>query len=466
MKLKARMICFCVFLLAGCSLHQPQPVELGFDVPQAYRQAAEGEPSLVGTPWWQHFEDPRLDKLMTQLFAENLDIERAVARLQQARASLKGARASQWPTVTGSGQASRDRAATGTMSETTLGSLSVAYELDLWRKYASRSTAAHFAEEATAADVRALFLSMSAQLADLYFWAVEQQAQLELIAANQEAFRDTLERVERRYQAGLAAAVDVYQARQNLLAIAARRPEIEAQLAVAEHAIDVLLGSYPGAGTIARAEKLPQTPADFGVGLPADLLMRRPDVQAAFARLQASDAQLAAAIAERMPAVNLLGTLGRTSTELITGPLTGDFWSLLAGVTLPVVDGGRRRAEVERQEAVRREVLATYRQTVLNAFREVEDGLVANRTTEQRIAILADQVAAAESSLRLALDNYLNGLSDYLPVLVAQAGQISTQSQLLSARRQLVADRIALAKALGGHWMKEALTRRMSDEQD
>jgi len=466
MKLKACLIYFCVLLLTSCSLHRPQPVELGFDVPQAYRQAAGGEPSAVGTPWWQLFEDPRLDQLMTQLFAENLDIERAVARLQQARASFEGTRASQWPTVTASGQASRDRSVTGLITETIQGSLGVAYELDLWRKYASRSTAARFAEGATAADVRALFLSMSAQLADLYFLAVEQQAQLELIAANQEAFRDTLERVERRYQAGLAAAVDVYQARQNLLAVNARRPAIEAQLAAAEHAIDVLLGNYPGVGSAARAEKLPLAPADFGVGLPADLLMRRPDVQAAFARLRASDAQLAAAIAERMPAVNLLGTLGRTSTELITGPLTGDFWSLLAGVTLPIVDGGRRRAEVERQQAVRREVLASYRQTVLNAFREVEDGLVANRTTEQRIGILAEQVAAAESSLRLALDNYLNGLSDYLPVLVAQAGQISTQSQLLSARRQLVADRIVLAKALGGHWMEEALTRRMSVEQD
>jgi len=466
MQLKACLICLCVLLLAGCSLHQPQPVDLGFDVPHVYLQAGDGELSAAGTPWWHVFEDSRLDQLMKQLFAENLGIEQAVARLQQARASLEGARASQRPTVTASGQASRDRSATGLITATVQGSLSAAYELDLWRKYASRSTAARFAEEATSADVRALFLSMSAQLANLYFLAVEQQAQLELVAANQEAFHDTLERVERRYRAGLTAAVAVYQARQNLLAVDARRPAIEAQLAAAEHAIDVLLGNYPGVGTTARAEKLPQAPADFGAGLPADLLMRRPDVQAAFARLQASDAQLAAAIADRMPAVNLLGILGRTSTELITGPLTGDFWSLLAGVTLPIVDGGRRRAEVERQEAVRREVLASYRQKVLNAFREVEDGLVANRTTEQRIAILADQVAAAESSLRLALDNYLNGLSYYLPVLVAQAGQISTQSQLLSARRQLVADRIALAKALGGHWMEEALTRRMSVEQD
>ncbi len=462
-----RILSLCgILLLAGCSLHRPEPVELGFDLPDEYRRVAAGEPSVAGEFWWQQFGDHRLDQLMTELFAENLGLERAMARLQQARASLRGARSSQLPTVTGSGQASRDRSATDLLTETAQGSVSVAYELDLWRKYASRSTAASLEAEATAADARALFLSLSAQLADLYFLAVEQHAQLELITANQTAFRDTLERVTRRYQAGLTGAVDVYQARQNLLAVDARRPAIEARLAAAEHAIDVLLGDYPGIGSADRIEKLPEAPARFDAGLPANLLLRRPDVQAAFARLQASDARLAAAIADRMPAVNLLGTLGRTSTELITGPLTGDFWSLLAGVALPIMDGGRRRAEVDRQEAVRRETLAGYRQTVLNAFREVEDSLVANRTTEQHITILVDQADAAESSLRLALDNYLNGLSDYLPVLVAQAGQISTQSQLLSARRQLVSDRITLAKALGGHWMEDALTRRMSVEQD
>jgi NodT family efflux transporter outer membrane factor (OMF) lipoprotein len=462
--LMAGMVCVT---LAGCTLHQANPVELNFDLPGQYRGNSLNAFSAEDKqPWWHLFHDDHLNDLMTTLFEQNLDLARAFARLRQVQGALDITRASQLPFATAEGKTGRDRSLSGFIADSSSAVLTVGYELDLWRKFASRAEAAEFEVLASTADIRTLYLSLSAQLAELYFYAVEQRSQINLTERTVAAFSDTLNRVERRYRAGLVDAVDVYLARQNLVAAQSRRPALEAGLAAAEHAIAVLLGNYPVPGLAGSVDTLPLQPQTFPVGLPAELLSRRPDVQAAFDRLKASDAQIAAAIADRLPAINLLGGLGRGRTELMTGPASGEIWSLLAGVALPVFDGGRRRAEVERREAVFQESLAAYRQTVLSAFREVEDGLVANRTTEETIHLLVEKAAATESALRLALDRYQFGLTEYLPVLVAQASHLEAQSQLLSARRQLVSDRIFLAKSLGGYWMQDELARSLATEED
>ena len=454
-------------MVSGCSLHQPNPVELSFEMSAQYEAGEDDSPATqMIERWWEIFGDDQLNTLMADLFEQNLDLERAFARLRQSQAVFGSARAGQLPFAVAEGQVSRDRSITGFVADNHRVALTVGYELDLWRKFASRTEAAEFEALATSADIRALYLGLSAQLADLYFLAVEQRAQLVLTDRTIVAFSDTLDRVERRYQAGLVDAVDVYLARQNLVAAQSHRPSFEAGLAMAEHAIAVLLGDYPERGIAGTIDVLPLEPQMFAAGLPADLLSRRPDVQAAFARVKASDAQIAAAIADRLPAINLLGGLGRSRIELITGPAAGEFWNLLAGLALPVFDGGRRKVEVERRQAIFEESLAGYRQTVLNAFKEVEDGLVANRTTQDTIASLLEKAAATESSLRLALDRYHFGLTEYIPVLLTQASHLEAQSQLLSARRHLVADRISLAKALGGNWMHDELDLRLNPEQD
>ena len=456
-----------LLVLTGCSIKAPQPVEPGIAMPARYHNDAEEVPaSTVVVPWWLQFEDPFLDRMMTQLFAGNLALEQGLARLQRARAAFAVTRAGLFPAASLDGEGTRSRTAGGFTGDSYRGSLTVGYELDLWNKFAAQSEAAALTVSASTGDLEALYLSLSAQLADLYFLAVEQRAQQKLTDESIAAFRDTLERVERRYRAGLVEAVDVYQARQNLLAAKTRRPAIEANLKAAEHAIDVLLGDYPGQDRFGRIDTLPRNPARFPAGLPADLLTRRPDVRAALARVRAADAEIAAALAERLPAINLLGALGHARTETLVGPVSGDVWSLVAGLAMPVLDGGRRRAEVERREAAFDENLATYRQTILVAFREVEDGLVANRTTEEQIVLQTQQTTAAEGSLRLALDRYLQGVTDYLPVLVAQARQLESRSELIRLRRQLVSARISLAKALGGQWMKDYSSRGMSAERD
>lgn len=452
-------------LLSGCALHRPQEATLPAAIPPAY-----AEPGATAAPpverWWESFADPRLNALVEEAFAANLDLAQAFARLELAEALVGSARAGELPTVNLDGAAGRSRqplptGAGAVTADSFRLSAAASFELDLWRKLASRTEAARLEAAASREDVKTLYLSLSARVADLYFLAVEQRAQLELADRSIAAFADTLERVERRYREGLVPALDVYQSRENLAGARSRRPLFANTLAATEHALAVLLGRYPEPGAAGTLAELPGGPAAFPTGLPARLLARRPDIEADLLRLRASDARIAAAIADRFPSFSLVGSYGGASSELGELLRSGNlFWSLLLDLAQPLYDGGRRSAEVDRNRALFRENLARYHQSVLGAFQEVEDALAANRTTEERLAFLGERVEASRAALRLALDRYLQGLSDYLPVLTAQGLQFDAESQLLAARWQLLADRISLARALGGEWMDGELTQR------
>lgn len=450
------LLLLAALLAGGCSLHSAQTITPPPAPEHFVHASGSAESAAPRDRWWRGFGDARLDALIERALAANLDLAQALARQEQAEALLQGAEASRYPSLSLEGQSRRER------NETTFGtftgssqrlSLAVGYELDLWQKLRQRRSAAEFEFTASGQDVQALGLSLAAQIADLYYLAVEQRGQLALADATTAAFADTLERVERRYREGLVPALDIYQARQSLAAAKARRPQFEASLAVAEHALAVLVGDYPAADPAWTAAGMPALAPELPSLLPSELLTRRPDIAAALLRLQASDARIGAAIAERFPAFNLGAALGHAETALISGDLSGVFWNLLLNLSAPVFDGGRRQAEVERGQALFRELLARYHKTVLSAFQEVEDALVKNRVSAARLELLAERDAAATAALRLALDRYLQGLTDYLPVLVSQGLQFEAEAQLLSARRQLVSDRIALYRALGGGWM-------------
>ena len=424
--------------------------------------SAAGEPFSALEHWWESFGDADLNALIAEAFTANLDLQQAYARFAQAEALVRTSGAAQLPVLDLAGAGGRRQAVglTGAVTADTYSlSLPASFELDLWRKLASRTEAARLEQVASREELKALYLSLSAQVADLYFLALEQQSQLELTDRNIAAFADTLERVERRYREGLVPPLDVYQSRQNLAAARSRRPQFENALVTAEHALAMLLGRYPGRGVINDHRQLPQVIPDFSAGLPSQLLVRRPDVEAGLLRLRASDARIAAAIAERFPALRLTGSYGGQSVELGDLLASGNiFWNVLLNLAQPLYDGGRRAAEVDRSRAVFRENLAGYHKSVLTAFREVEDALAAGRAGEERIARLRQSEEASAAALRLALDRYMQGLSEYLPVLTAQGLHFDAQSQLLAARRQFIADRITLARALGGGWMNEELT--------
>jgi outer membrane protein TolC len=237
----------------------------------------------------------------------------------------------------------------------------------------------------------------------------------------------------------------------------------ESRLITTLNALSVLLGRYPDPDLAGDSIKLPEI-HPFDAGIPSGLLTNRPDIRAAFLRLEANDHRIGVAVSDRFPSFNLLGSYGGASDDvktLLDSP--NILWNIMVQATMPIIDGGRRRAEVDRTESVFRESLVVYHKTVLNAFKEVDDALINNKTTEERIRYLEDRVDATSGSVRLSLERYMQGLSDYIPILAAQGSHFEAQSLLLSARRQLISDRISLARALGGKWLDEEWNERASD---
>ncbi len=444
--------------MSACSVHDSEVDRAETAMPDRYVEAGKGTAAAMPEDrWWTVFGDPVLTDLEERALSGNPDIYAAVARLEQARAVYREINAARFPVIGFQGESARSRTPSF-FGDVTGGSyrleFQAGYELDLWQKYKSASDAAGFDANASMEDVKGVYLSVAAEVASLYFIAVEQRAQMKMVNEIVRAARHTLSFVERRYRAGTVDAVDVYQARQTLRAAEARLPLHETQLIHAEHALSLLCGEFPEKGITGDSDSLDRAFAIPDIGVPAMLLRRRPDIRKAFQRLKAADARVASAVADLYPAFRIGGSIGRSQTLMTSSPIVGGFWNLFAGVTQPIFEGGRRVARVERSRAQFREAVAIYRKTVMNAVREVEDAMAACRGSVERIRRLEQWVSAASNALQLSGNRYFWGVSEYLPVLTAQAAELEAKSQLINARRVHISNFINLAKALGGGWME------------
>lgn len=424
------------------------------------RKAAE-----VGR-WWRVFKDTTLDSLMSQALADNLTIEQTWTRLEQARASLTLARAGWWPTLSAKGDVGRSRTAMklgdleSSFDRDTLAfSLTAAYEIDLWGKVRYASKAAKLELQASEDDVRAAYLSVSAQVLDTYFLAAELRAQLLLLRQAERSRGQQLELVRRRYDEGVVTALDMYQAQQNLATARAQQHLYRRQLGAAQTALAVLAGRVPGQETGGALDRLPHQVTDLPPGLPSQLLLRRPDLQAAHRRLFAADARIGQAVAGHYPQLTLSASIGYQFDPAAM------VWSILGSLLVPIFQGNRVAADVDLKRAQLRQALAGYRATLLQALKEVEDALVTGREMEQRVKWLEQKVAAAEGALRMSTDQYTQGLTTFLQVLTAEQTVYTARSELLSARRELVSARVQLARALGGGWMEREMKQRQQRAQ-
>jgi NodT family efflux transporter outer membrane factor (OMF) lipoprotein len=455
------------FLLSACTPHARQTAE-PLPLPDTF---VAGQPLAavdLGGRWWESFADTGLNRLMEQLFSANLDLVQGHARLRQAEMLARQSGASSYPSLFLDGQAahsSQPGPRGDSRGESAQLSLTAGYELDLFGKLDARSRGALLNYQASREDLHSLYMSLSAQLAELYFQALEQRAQLALADATIVTYTDSLNRVEDRYRQGLVPSLDLYQARQNLAAAQAVRQNYVQGISAAENALSVLIGDYPGQLSFPPQTPMPAAPPALPVGLPAGLLQNRPDLRAAFMRIEAADAQVAAAIADRFPSFNLSAGYGVSRSDLTGTLIRGDFWNLLIRLSQPLFDAGRRKNEVARNQAVFAEKVAEYQQKVLRAFQEVADALAANQSLEQKIERLVEQERASAAASRLSLQRYLGGLSDYQPVLSSQIFHFNVRSQQLLARRQLLSQRISLARALGGQWMAEALNNNSYQQE-
>ncbi|MBU1921340.1 efflux transporter outer membrane subunit [bacterium] len=463
-----------LILMSGCGYLQRHSAPKVDDVPASYLEIVQsGE--FEDTVWWPMFEDSSLDNIIDRALAENLTVERSLANLDRYRAGKRAARATILPTVSVAGNYTNGESQFAPQfpaSDLEYYDVraTAAYEIDLWGKLYSQRGAAYADLIASENDLRATLMTVTAQVGRTYFAAVELRAQQKLLEQTVQSNEEYLDLVKERYTRGIVTSLDVYQAQSNLAQSKARKAAVDASLATVEHALSVLLGKYPKTGISGTLDELPKPVDEIEAGLPSELMLRRPDVRAAHARLAAADLRWAAANADRFPRITLTGT-GSSISEDLEEVLDPDnlLWNLVAGITMPLFESGRRQAVAQQAEAGYRELAAGYKQTLLNAFREVEDALVKGAKQRERIAHLETQAEAARNSLRRATDQYLQGISDYLPVLLAQTGHYNAQSSLLTARRELIDYRIDLATALGGGWTDEiieeyALTRKLHRE--
>lgn len=450
-----------LMLLGGCTTLGPDYTPPEQALPTTWSQAGAG--TTQGTQdlsqWWTGLQDPMLTDLVAQALADSPDLQKAQAKLREARARRSLAGAGSQPTLTASGSASRNKSSKETGSGVTRNLFSVgldaSWEADVFGGIRRGEEAAQADLEATQASLHDTQVSLVAEVALNYVNLRAYQQRLAIVRASEASQVETLQLTDWRAQAGLTTSLDVDQARTSLEQTRAQIPVLETGLAEARHRLAILLGRAPGSlnARLFSAGDIPAIPDQVVVGIPADTLRQRPDVQAAERSLAAETARIGVAEANRYPSFTLGGSLGLEALTLsgLTGgnTLAG---SLLASVAGTLFDGGRLEQQVEIQNAVQAQALATYRATVLTALEEVENALVSLANGRQRQASLLSAEAAAASAADLAHQQYQAGLVDFQSVLTSQRTLLDVRDSLKSSQADTATALVQLYKALGGGW--------------
>lgn len=416
--------------------------------------------------WWQLFGDPVLSGLMDILQQSNLDIARAEAQYRQAQALLQSARSGFFPTLGTSASVSRSGSGEGGVSggngggagfgggTSNLYALSgtVSWEPDLWGRVRRTVEASRAGLAASAADIATTRLSMQSTLAQTYFRLRVMDAERRLLQQTVDAYARSVSMTQNRYDAGVAAQADVEVSRTQLENARTQLLALDWQRAQLEHTIAALMGQPPSEFALAPTEFLASIPV-IPVGLPGQLLQRRPDVAAAERRAAEANAQIGVAQAAWFPDLTLSAQGGFRSgqwAQWLAAPAS--FWSLGPALALTIFDGGAREAQVSQARAGFDVQAATYRQTVLTALREVEDYLVQLHVLGQEQVTQGRALDAARASLRLTQNQFEAGLIDYLSVVQVETTALSTERAALSLAADRLVASVQLIAALGGGW--------------
>ena len=406
-----------------------------------------------------------LNTLIEQALANNFSLKTAWDRLNQAEALARSTGANLTPALDAEAGTSRtlfsEDHQTGDSHGYSIG-LTASYELDLWGRIRSSRDAAAFDAKAGNEDFRTAALTLSAQVAGTWYQLVEQYGQLDILSEQIDINKQVLELVTLQFRTGQVGIADMLQQRQLVESNRGENAQVAAQVKAFEHQLAILLGYSPLQPVAPRVSKLLNLPPMPQTGLPAYLIQHRPDIRSAYYRLRAADSDLATAIADRFPRLSLtagVNTSGEHTRNLFDNWLA----TLAANLVTPMIDGGLREAEVDRTRAVASEALHTYGQTILDALGEVEDALAQEQHQRNFIASLDKQLKLAGQVIQRVRDRYLQGTVDYQRVLDALLSQQTLQRSLLTAKRDLVQNRIDLCRALGTGW---TLVRPNQDPSD
>ena len=465
------LTCFC---LAACTVgpeykRPAEPVPQAFKEQGPWREAAPQDTVAKGA-WWEVFADPALSELEQKALAGNLQLRQAQARVEQARAVAGIAESFFYPTVNLSLNAARvgvsgnrpDQPSklpgnVAFVTDAYRVPLYASYELDIWGKVRNQSQAATARAEASLAQYYTILLTLEGEVAQVYFQLRANDAELVILKSGIESRERAQELVAARQRGGLASKLDLVRAETEVATTQAEYEAATKRRAELENALAVLLGQTPETFALA-SQSVTQIPAPpVPVGVPSNLLERRPDIAEAERLLAARNAEIGVAKAAYFPSITLIGGVGYESNELQT-LLNRDslIWGLGASLTQPVFEGGRIKANVQRVEAAYNENLAAYQERLLVAFREVESALAGLRILQQQADAQTRAVDSADEATRLATVRYKSGLVIFLDVLDAQRTSLQAQRQLVLVRNQQLATTISLIKALGGGWQDRA----------
>jgi NodT family efflux transporter outer membrane factor (OMF) lipoprotein len=458
---KLPALCLLPMMLAtlGACTHTVPYQKPATELAPAFKEASLWRPASASSQripdaWWQVFNDATLNQLQTELLSGNENLKVSVAQYKQVRAALGLSQAALSPTLGLSATGNRsDSGAIGTTVSNTVNlGASANWEVDLWGRLSGTVVVSQAKLQASENDLAAARLSLQGTLTQTYFSVRTADAQIALLDSTVAAYQRTLDMSQNRYNAGIASAADVALAQTQFKSTQAQLIEARSSRAQLEHALAVLTGKAPTAFSLAVKADLAITP-DVPALLPATLLERRPDIAAAERRVAAAFAQTGVAQTAYFPTLNLSGNTGYRGAalaDLVNAPKL--FWSLGPALALSVFDGGAREAALDSANAGVDQAIASYRQTVLVAFQEVEDNLVMAVRLEEERSVLAESLVAAQKALEVVTNQYKAGTVSYLNVLSGQSQALSVERSLLDARHRKLLATAQLLKNVGGSW--------------
>jgi NodT family efflux transporter outer membrane factor (OMF) lipoprotein len=468
-----RRLCMTAGFLAlmscavGPNYHRPK-----FDSADNFKESSDWKPSepndvLSRGPWWEMFKDDALNQLEVRIDISNENVKAAAAAFDQARALVSQARAGFWPTIAAS--LSREHTGSGALVSTTntagqtvttaarypitnSAGVSANWDLDIWGQIRRTVESNRASAQSSAAALAAARLSAQAELATDYFELRAQDQLQRLLDDTVVAEQLSLKITESRYKFGVAARADVVSAEAQLLSSQAQQVNAKIQRAILEHAVAVLIGQQPASFTLTLTPMRTDVPT-IPAGVPSTLLERRPDIAQAERKMAAANAQIGVAKAAYFPSLTLSGSdvyTGPSMSELIRAP--NRVWSFGPELAETLFDGGLRRAQVSGARAAYDAGVATYRQTVLAGFQQVEDEIVTLRVLEQQAVIEDSAVAAAREAEKLTLNQYKAGTVPYSSVITAQTTRLSAEETALTVLSSRLQASVALIEAVGGGW--------------
>jgi multidrug efflux system outer membrane protein len=449
--------------LTGCINLGPdyQRPDLDLEIPESYQndQTEQTANPVIADRWWQNFGDTELDVLVEEVLKRNWDLKQAAARIIEIRAQYVQVSADRWPQLgldydwdkRRFGGVNVGRGQTITTHQLTFPAL---FEIDLWSRLAKASKAAWDDILVDEENRRTVAQTLVAETINLYLQIEAVERRLQIAHQSIEAFMRSLQFVETRYRRGLTSVLDVRQARRILAGAETRVPELQQQLGISQQQLSALLGRYP------KTQPARSQPEDYyrrqdavPTGLPSTLLLRRPDIRAAEARLEALIQRIGSAKAARFPAITLTGSYGWNADgkdRLFNSDSV--IWNISRGVVQPLMDAGRLKARQRGVEAQYQQAVSDYANTVLNAFAEVEGALLIRKKQLERRQRELKFLEEARATQRVAQNRYLKGLVEYLDVLDAQQTRFTAEDNLALVDLNILTNRVNLHRALGGSW--------------